>query len=133
MSSLKDDLASISTLPEAVFKDVLATISNPKNNSLKWAMVIDKAEEEIKESIKGLFRVLSYIADTFAETRNFKEESEELDKFMSSIAESDGDALDGWHRIRETFSELQNFFIKRKEDDIKSRFSRVTKVCVTVD
>ena len=133
MSSLRKDLSSISTLSDENFKKTTEVASGNGSASAEWILHIDSLGEEDREGSLALFRLLNYIGDAFADSRDFDKEASDLDALISRLAEPSDNAKTGWERIKKAYPTLQSFIISKKEEAIKSRFSRVSELSVTVD
>lgn len=133
MSSLRKDLSSISSLTEESIQKVAEIASNDVSANIEWVLYLDALNEEDKEASAALFRLLNYIGDAFADCRDFKKETSELDSFITRLAGSNENAISGWNKLKASYPILQEFFISKKEETIKSRFSKADELSITVD
>ena len=133
MSSLRKDLISISSLPDDSFKRISDIATRDGEASIEWHLYLETIEEDAKEPSLALFRVLNYIGNAFADARDFDKEGSELDEFVSTLAKHNDDAAKGWEKLKASYKDLNTFFINKKEESIKSRFSNVTESSITLD
>jgi hypothetical protein len=134
MSSLREDLALISGISESDFDKTIDLVSSGSTDNKDFAVFIESYEtDEQKEPIIALFRFFNYIGETLAEARSHELAYKKLDELLQKVVANDLNAAKGWVRLKGAYDKLQPFFIKAKEDVIKSRFSRVSDFSLTVD
>lgn len=131
---LTNDLAKIKSLSEKNYQKIIESISDEKKAS-EWGRLYKDVvkEEKTEASIEALFRFLEFISGNVAESTNLSRKVLELDEYLSGLLENEQDAILGWERLKNSMSKLEGFFLQKKEDSIKSRFSRLTNFKIVTD
>lgn len=133
MSSLLKDLVSIPELSEENYSKIIEIASGDGKRSIEWSLYLETIDEDSKEHSLALFRILNYIGNAFADSRDFTKEAKELDEYVGEVAADNDFAKQGWNRLKGTYDKLTPFFLSKKEDLIKDRFSNVRESSITVD
>ncbi|HHJ18807.1 MAG TPA: hypothetical protein ENJ84_03090 [Gammaproteobacteria bacterium] len=128
------DLELASSLEEETFTEVISIYTNPENTSVDRAVKLNHLiSKGGSDGVKAIARLLSFITDTVIEARDYGESIDELNTTVEKLSASTEQASNGWARISSHINELESYFVSKKIDSIKDRYSRVTTFQVTTD
>lgn len=133
MSSLREDLVLISKASENIISDACRVINDSALDHAEWSIYIETLDEHDKEIGSSLFRVVNWVGSSVVEARSYSESLSDLDEAIGRIAKNNPEVLTGWIKIKNFIPKLSEYFVNRKEEEIKSRFNRVSEFSITLD
>lgn len=130
---LIEDLKQIYLLDDDSYQQVIGAMVS-ECEALEWNITVkDISKKSDGESVKALVRFLNFVSDNVSESRSYANQTEEIDAFLTKLLHDESEALSSWERIKNSLSELESFFLQKKEEGIKNKFSRVTGFKVFTD
>jgi hypothetical protein len=130
---LIEDLKKISLLDDQSYQQVIGVMVG-ECETLEWNLVVKNISKKTDgESVKAFIRFLNFLSENVSESRNYSNQVEEIDGFLTKLLNDESEALVSWERIKSSLSELESFFLQKKEDGIKDKFSRITGFKVVTD
>lgn len=131
---LISDLELSCLIDEADYNHIISIYSDSENKSLDRALklknIIKRSESD---DIKVLMRLLGLITDAATEARDYDESLAELDNTIVKLSESNPEAAKGWNRLKSIIPKLDGYFLSKKIEKIKDRYSRVSSFQITTD
>ena len=95
--------------------------------------VKDISKKDDSEPIKSLIRFVRFLSDNISESIGYKSHVEEINEFLTKLLNDEPEAMLGWTRIKASLSDLDGFFLSKKAESIKNKFSRVTNFKIITD
>ncbi len=130
---LIDDLVQINLLDDKDYQHVISVISN-KCGELEWGLLVKEISKKVdSEAIKALIRFVNFLSDNISESIGYNSHIEEIDEFLTKLLNDEPKALLSWDRIKASLIDLEGFFLYKKEESIKNKFSRVTNFKIVTD
>ncbi len=130
---LIEDLVQIQLLNDQDYQQVINAIS-AECSGLDWGILVQNfSKQDNGESIQALIRFLNFLSENIAESRNYAKQIEEVDNFLTKLLNDEADALVSWNRIKNSLTDLENFFLHQKEEAIQDKFSRISSFKVITD
>lgn len=137
MSSLRQDLGFICTIPEDLLERSVQVLCEDGIDNIDWFIYVESLDESDRESISALYRAVTTLSTSFAEARSFSDAMKELEEAMARLTKNDDAANSGWNKLKGLFSSpsssMSSFLVAKKEEVVKSRFSRVANFSITID
>ncbi len=130
---LIEDLKQISLLDDESYQQVIDAMAK-ECETLEWNLIVKNISRKSDgESVKALVRFLNFVSENMSESRNYFNQTEEIDSFLTKLLNDESEALVSWERIKRSLAELESFFLQKKEEGIKNKFSRITEFKVVTD
>jgi hypothetical protein len=130
---LIEDLVRINQLDDEDYQHVINAISD-NCGELEWAFLVKDISKKIdSESIKSLIRFVSFLSDNISESIGYNSHIEEIDEFLTKLLNDEPKAMLSWTRVKTSLIDLEGFFLHKKEEAIKNKFSRVTNFKIVTD
>lgn len=130
---LIEDLKKINSLDDQSYQQVIGAMAD-EYETLEWNLVVKNISKKTDgESVKAFIRFLNFLSENVSESRNYSNQVEEIDDFLTKLLNDEPEALVSWERIKSSLPELESFFLQKKEDGIKDKFSRITGFKVVTD
>lgn len=131
---LISDLELICSIDESDYKKIIAIYSDSKNKALDRTLKLKKLTSSgNSDAIKALLRLISFITDTATDARKYADNFVDLSDTIKRFSESNPDAAKGWDKLQSSIPQLGEFFLNKKIDKIKDKYSRITSFQITTD
>ncbi|KAF3977501.1 MAG: hypothetical protein HFP77_06530 [Methylococcales symbiont of Iophon sp. n. MRB-2018] len=130
---LIDDLVQINSLDKKDYQHVVVAISN-NCGELEWGMLVKDISRKVDgDAIKALIRFINFLSDNVSELIGYNSHIKEINEFLTKLLNDEPKALLGWERVKGSLEDLDAFFLHKKEESIKNKFSRVTSFKIVTD
>lgn len=130
---LIDDLKLISQLEEGEYNQIIEAISK-ECSDVEWGILVKNiSKQKNSESIKAVISFVNFIAENKLNQDGFGNKEEDIDKYLGGLLQDEPEAADGWERIKKSINKLDAYFLKKKEESIKDRYSRITYFKIVSD
>lgn len=131
---LISDLESIYLINESEYADIISIYSDSGNEDLDRTLKLKKLSlKDESNSIKALIRLINFISDIATDTRKFNETLSDIESTVERISENNPNALSGWMKIKSSIPQLTGYFLRKKIEKIKDRYSRIKSFQITTD
>ncbi len=127
------DLKIIKDIDDDAFNQTLKVLSEQGVDSADWVLSLTTLSRDYGENVKALLRFLEFLSGNFVNSRNYDERVVFINKFFRNVTLDDEDALKGWEKISSKLNSMHDYFLSKKEEEIKDRFSRISRFNVTTD
>lgn len=132
-SEFIEDLRIIKDIDDDAFKQTLSVLSEEGVDSADWVLSLTKLSKDYGDNVKALLRFLEFLSGNFVNSRDYEDRVKFINKFFRNVASDDKDALEGWEKISSKLDTMHDYFLSKKEEEIKDRFSRISRFNVTTD
>lgn len=128
------DLEIASSVDDDVYNKIVLVYSNTENSPVERAVKLNHiVSQGDSDNIKAVIRLFGFVTDTVIESRDYDDGLAELTNTVSELSSENEAASLGWKKITGRVDELEDYFIIKKIDSIKDRYSRVIDFQITTD
>lgn len=126
------DLRKINAIDAELYDRVLSLYALQKLKPIERSLKLKKYADD-DESVKGLVRFLNFITENVVEARDYEKAIERLDATLADLASGDTEVISGWNRVKGSLENLSDYFVEKKVEDLKDRYSRIVSFQITSD
>ena len=128
------DLELACSVEDSLFNEIVSIYADTENTPVERAIKLSHiASQSEKDDIEAVIRLLCFVTDTVIESRNYDDSLKELTKTVSDLSSKNDKASLGWKKITDRICDLEDYFILKKIDNIKNRYSNINEFQITTD
>ena len=128
------DLEQASSVDDHVYDEIVSTYLDTENTPVELAIklnhIVSKGEPE---PLRAVIRIFNFITETVVNSRDYEDGLGELTSTIAELAAESQEASTGWQKFLDRIPDLEKFFVVKKIENIKQRYSNVTSFQITAD
>lgn len=128
------DLQGIKSVSDDCFNEVFEAVSKEQGNDFEKLKTISSLiQKNSEDEVYSILRFLDFLSSNLSDARDFYGKLNKLQDKIELLVHDEPDAREGWQRIRSRLDNLDNFFLREKEKDIKRKFRCLEHFEITTD